>query len=234
MAKTKTIENLFVLLAIFSDLLPILLFAIFFKSIKSKRIIWVLIAFTVFDFITNLSLYYLIPPNYHNFIYPAFTLFECLFFAGFFYYTISKAATRKLILYITQVFSICLLGYYFYLFFIVRNIPVLDSIPIGIESILIFIFSFLYFYEQLNNTSNFFIYSQASFWGVLGILIYLSGSFFIYIFANQLSIQELNKYWVITNISSIVKNIFFTIAIYIQANESLKKPPGKYNLYPSN
>ncbi len=69
----------------------------------------------------------------------------------------------------------------------------------------------------------------------LGILLYLSGSFFIYIFANQIDKNELGKYWIITNIASIIKNIFFAIAIYIQANQSLKKSSKKnYNLYPPN
>jgi hypothetical protein len=113
--------------------------------------------------------------------------------------------------------------------------PVLDSIPIGIETILIFVFAFFYFFEQMNDTTDLFIYNKPSFWAVLGILLYLSGSFFIYIFANQITIKELGKYWIITNIASILKNILFAIAIYIQANQSQKKSSKKnYNLYPPN
>jgi len=234
LAKTKTIENLFVLLAIYSDLLPILLFVFFFRSIKSKRFIWIITAFTIFDFITNLSLYHFIPPNYHNYIYPVFTIFESLFFSIFFYNIVSKSTTKRIILLISAIFLFSLIAYYYYTYFIIKQFSVLDSIPIGIETILIFIFSFFYFYEQLNHTTNLFIYNEASFWGVLAILLYLAASFFIYIFANQISIQELNKYWIITNIGVILRNIFFTVAIYIQANESIKKPPKNYNFYPSN
>jgi hypothetical protein len=234
LAKTKTIENLFVLLAIYSDLLPILLFVFFFRSIKSKRFIWIITAFTIFDFITNLSLYHFIPPNYHNYIYPVFTIFESLFFSIFFYNIVSKSRTKRIILLISAIFLFSLIAYYYYTYFIIKQFSVLDSIPIGIETILFFIFSFFYFYEQLNHTTNLFIYNEASFWGVLAILLYLAASFFIYIFANQISIQELNKYWIITNIGVILRNIFFTVAIYIQANESIKKPPKNYNFYPSN
>ena len=125
--------------------------------------------------------------------------------------------------------------YYYYTYYVLRSRPVLDSIPIGIETILIFVFTFFYFYEQLNDTTSLFIYSKPSFWAVLGILLYLAGSFFIYIFANQISVKELGKYWIITNISSILKNIFFAIAIYIQANQPAKNASGKnYNLYPLN
>jgi hypothetical protein len=234
LAKTKTIENLFVLLAIYSDLLPILLFVFFFRNIKSKRFIWIITAFTIFDFITNISLYHFIPPYYHNFIYPVFTIFESLFFSIFFYNIVSKSRTKRIILLISAIFLFSLIAYYYYTYFIIKQFSVLDSIPIGIETILIFIFSFFYFYEQLNHTTNLFIYNEASFWGVLAILLYLAASFFIYIFANQISIQELNKYWIITNIGVILRNIFFTVAIYIQANESIKKPPKNYNFYPSN
>ena len=132
------------------------------------------------------------------------------------------------------IFSICLLGYYYYTYFVLALRPKLDSFPIGIETILIFIFSFFYFFEQMNDTTNLFIYSKPSFWSVLGILLYLSGSFFIYIFANQISAKELSKYWTITNIASIVKNMLFVVAIFIQANQSIKKPPGNFKLYPSH
>ena len=87
----------------------------------------------------------------------------------------------------------------------------------------------------MNNTTELFIYSKPSFWAVLGILLYLSGSFFIYIFANEISLKELEKYWIITNIASILKNIFFAIAIYIQATQHAKNSSKKnYNLYPLN
>ncbi len=191
--------------------------------------------YLLFDFFANLSLLYVIPLSFHNYIYPIFTFAESLFFAGFFYAIIKKQTLKKQVVAITAVFSVLLIVYYYYTYFFLQSRPVLDSIPIGIETILIFVFAFLYFFEQMNDTTDLFIYSKPSFWAVLGILLYLSGSFFIYIFANQIDFKELGKYWIITNIASILKNIFFAIAVYIQANQSLKKSSKKnYNPYPPN
>ena len=234
MAKTKTIENFFISLAIYSDLLPIIILGFFFKNIKNRKVIWILCSYLLFDFIINFSLLYFIPPRFHNTTYPVFTFVESLFFSIFFYSIIKRPSLKKLIIALTVVFLTSLSSYFYYVYFIQKAPVALDSIPIGIETLLVFLFSFLYFFEQMNDTSNLFIYNQASFWGVLGILLYLSGSFFIYIFANEITIKELSKYWIITNISSVIKNVFFAIAIFLEARQSLKKPPKHYNLYPTH
>jgi hypothetical protein len=80
----------------------------------------------------------------------------------------------------------------------------------------------------MNDTFTLFIYTKPAFWVILGIVLYLAGSFFVYIFASYLTEDELAKYWVITNIFSILKNIFFCIAIYINAHPS--KESLKYDL----
>ena len=99
--------------------------------------------------------------------------------------------------------------------------------PIGFETILILIFSFYYLYEQMNDNQNLFIYSNYSFWVILGFMIYLAGSFFIYIFANQT--QEAIKYWYFTNIFSILKDLFFIIALLLNAHGTVKKHQKKHS-----
>ncbi len=137
-----------------------------------------------------------------------------------------KKSLKKAVLVTSVVLALTSIGYYYYTYFYsysgLRRTVHLDSVPIAIETIAIFLFSFFYFYEQISDTENLFVYNQPSFWAVLGILIYLAGSFFVYISANSLTIKQLQEYWVITNIASIVKNIFFVIAIYLQASNMLK------------
>jgi hypothetical protein len=99
----------------------------------------------------------------------------------------------------------------------------LDSIPIGIETILIFVYTIYYLYELFKNPEVQFINRTFSFWFVLGIVVYLSGSFFFYILANHVPIEELSKYWPLTYVFDIVKNIFFAIGIYIYAKQFSKK-----------
>jgi voltage-gated potassium channel Kch len=126
----------------------------------------------------------------------------------------------------------------FSLFIIIYNLETkvagIDSIPIGIEAILILIFSFYYFYEQMKDVSTLFIYGRFHFWIVLGMMIYLAGSFFIYIYASQLETHEVAKYWIFTNIFSIIKSILFTIAIFINGSQSTKKNRQAYPAFTLN
>jgi len=239
LAKTKTIENLFVNLAIYSDLLPVFLFFLFFKRIKENKSAWIIISYLFFDFLINLALlYYIIPYSYHNRTYPIATFFESLFFAYFFYLILEKKSLRKKVISASILLSLTSLIYYFYTYYYtdiaIKRSVYLDSVPIAIETIAIFLFSFFYFFEQINDPTNLFVYNKPSFWCVLGILIYLAGSFFVYISANSISLQQLLQYWIITNIASIIKNMFFAIAILLMANQTVKRKPLKYPSYTLN
>jgi hypothetical protein len=97
----------------------------------------------------------------------------------------------------------------------------LDSIPIGVETILIFFFTFLYFQEQLKNASQFLNKSYFTLIAI-GILIYLGGSFFIYLLANNLAYKDLDQYWVITYVFELIKNALFIIAMFLFAKEQSK------------
>jgi hypothetical protein len=110
----------------------------------------------------------------------------------------------------------------------------IDSIPIGVEAICILIFAFYYLYEQMKDVSTLFIYGRYHFWIVLGMMIYLAGSFFIYIYASQLPEKLVAQYWIFTNIFSIIKNIFFTIAIFVNGSQSTKKNKRAYPAFTLN
>ena len=89
----------------------------------------------------------------------------------------------------------------------------LDTIPIGVETILLFIYIFIFFYDTLRSTKQVDIYNNFGFWIAVGILLYLGVSFFFYILANDMLIDEIDQYWVVTFIAEMIKNIMFCIAI---------------------
>jgi len=98
----------------------------------------------------------------------------------------------------------------------------LDSIPIGIESILLFIYIFYFFYEFSKQVKDTFIYNHYTFWIGVGIMIYLGGSFFFYILINNLSASEEKAFGNMTYVAEILKNLLFAISIYL-----FKKNPVK-------
>jgi len=114
---------------------------------------------------------------------------------------------------------------FFYIFFIVYTATVkvnqLDSVSIGIETIIVLIFSFYLFYELLNEPKVIFINNDYRFWIILGMVIYLAGTFFIYIYANTVTIRELVKFLFLTYVFYIIKDIFFVIGIIVHSKKQL-------------
>jgi hypothetical protein len=95
-------------------------------------------------------------------------------------------------------------------------------VPIGIETILVFIFIFFFLYEQLKEAKSTPIYDNYFFWVSIGLFIYLGGSFFIYLMANTINYKELIKYWFFTYIVEIIKNLLFIFAILIRHKQPNK------------
>ncbi|MDB5196305.1 MAG: hypothetical protein JWP88_676 [Flaviaesturariibacter sp.] len=206
---TKTIENLFVYCAIYSSLIPAILFLAFFKKAKNSILITVVSVYVLVEFVTNVVTAFL-PLSVVKVLYSGFTIVEYLLFAICFYLLIKSSLIKKGIVVLSSLFFVFAIFY-----FIFTKYKTLDSIPIGIETLLILTYAFYYLYEEMNNPSQILIYNKYSFWIVGGIMIYLAGSFFIYVFANQVDAKTFRQYWMFTNIFTILKNIFFSISILV-------------------
>jgi hypothetical protein len=124
-----------------------------------------------------------------------------------FYNIIQNQLFRKIIL-ASSIFFLAIVIFNFH-----PSNKTFDSLPIGIETILIIIYAFYYLFEQMNDLTDSFIYNRYHFWIAIGILLYLGGSFFIYIFADKVDSQILDDYWFLTYVFYIIKNIFFAIGI---------------------
>lgn len=220
MAKTNTIESFFNYLDFYSNFLPILFFLVYFKKSRGKRVLWFIVIYALYNYLTALGTITFYSTTMQAFLYAYFTLLEYLLFTFVFYILINNKRFKKLII----LLSICFIAFFipYNIFGTIRGI---DSTPIGIETILILIFSFYYFYEQMQDIENsIFIYNKYSFWLIIGMMLYLSGCFFIYIYTSYLPDDKtILKYWIFTNVFSMLKNIFFTIAIIIHAYQSHKK-----------
>src|SRR2546423_6516779 len=183
---TKSIENLFIYLAAITDLLIILAF--FFLKQKTKKDKRIRIIF-IYCF-SSLLLNYIgehLSKDFLYLFYALFTLIEYLIFTSFFWMFIISPKMKKWIIFLSCAFVSFVLGY-----LIVSGRIRIDSLCIGIETILILIYTFYYFYEEMKDTSDSFIYNKYQFWVISGILIYLAGSFFIYIYANQVKATVLS------------------------------------------
>ena len=146
-----------------------------------------------------------------SFFLNLFTFLEFTSFAFFFWKIIPKNNIKLGILITYLIFSSCLAVYYLY-----GNFSVFDSIPVSTESILIFIYSIFFFYIELSKPQVLFIYNTPDFWIILGMLIYLSGSFFIFSFADKISKEDVETFWSLTLIFNTLKNLFFSVGFSIK------------------
>ena len=199
-----------------------LLLPLCFILIKGKfkhRILALLVLYGTL-FFGVLFIFQSLPQNFvNNYFQGLYTLLEYSFFAYFFWFTIQSKGFRKIILLISILF-----GLYQFFYITSVNFIRLDSISIGIETILVFIYIFYFFYEFSKNTKDVFIYNHYGFWLAVGIMIYLGGSFFFYILINSLTDNEIDKFSNMTYVAEIIKNLLFTFSIFIYKKHPVNKP----------
>jgi hypothetical protein len=207
---TKTIEDLFVYLATGADVLILLLLLLFFRKCKHEKSLWAIFAYCFLSIAINHFIDVFYKNNFKYFFYALYTVIEFFTFTYLIWQEIKSQRFKKIMIVISILFLTFIVLYYS-----LEKYRIIDSIPIGLETILVLIGCFYYLFEQMNDTNNLFIYSKYQFWIISGIMIYLAGCFFIYIFGSQLDKEFLVKYWFLTNIFYIIKNIFFCTAILL-------------------
>lgn len=207
---TKTIENLFYYLHYVTDILVIVLCLLFISKIRKEPPLLLIALYSFTDLSLNaLSDFFHIVIN--PYIWSSFTYFEYFIFTYIIWIHLKRKKVKNVIIGLSILFVL-----FSTIYNIITNFTSYDSMPIGVETILILVFSFYYLYEQMNDTSTLFIYNKYQFWLVIGFMIYLAGSFFINIFANHLMGDEtLSKYWFLTNVSFSIMNILFAIAFLL-------------------
>ncbi len=219
MDKIQIIEKLFFDIVTYSYLLLPLTFLITIQKTRKTfpffiyGFIFFLFLFFVDDFTTTA-----LRKLYSN----SYTFLEYLFFTLILRNEIKNQKFRTTIV----ILSILFLSFQVF-YFLNSSFLKVDTIAIGFETILLFIYILFFFYYYFKKIEDRYIYNEPSFWFVLGILIYLGSSFFIFILANHLSNNEVQKYLIVANITEILKNLLFTTAMIMYANQPKKTKPEK-------
>ena len=206
--KIQIIEKLFYFIVTSSYLLLPVGF-LFIRGKQRDIFPIVMLAYGVIFFALLFSYDYL-PREFRKAFQSGYTFLEYSFFSFFIGYNILNKKFRGIMIILTIAFFLFQIIYYFE-----TKLIRLDSIPIGIETILILIYVIYYFYDFYKRPTSFFIYSHYCFWVSIGILIYLGGSFFFYILINHLDISQVNTFGNLTYVAEIIKNVMFLSAILI-------------------
>lgn len=210
-----------VLFSQYSTVLPILVFLLFLKKTRGWHL-WVIFFYCIYSFSNDTVILYRFNQgeSVKGFLY-CFTIIEYLIFASFLFSILINKTIKRILIFVSLLFTISCL----YLIFM-ETLKKFDSFQASVSAILLIAFCIVYLFEQINKPEITFIYASYKFWIITGILIYLAATLFLYGFADSLPADVAREYWIISHISNVLKNILFSIAIFIHA-KSLKPPQPK-------
>lgn len=224
MEKIQTIEKLFYDITNFSYLLIPLAILLFHSSKSDMKTPYAILIYAIVCFFC-LFYFHELSPKLRKYYYTLYTTFEYSAFAFLLYKFIKNKKAKSIILILSSLFFVFQI-----IFLFVSKKYRLDSIPIGVETILIFSFIIYKFFELSKNIDGTVISSNYIFWVAVGILIYLGGSFFFYILINHLNEEQIQIFGILANLTEILKNIVFAIALYIYFKYSTKPTASQNNI----
>jgi hypothetical protein len=176
-------------------------------------VLWVILFYCIYSFLSDIIIIAFSKNqenqsiHYSYILLSLFTVIEYSVFSFCIYSLLRSQILKKIILIGGSLFVVLCIYYYFN-----SKNYVIDSIPMVIESIALIILVLFYFYEKLLYPTNIFIYSTYHFWIVTGMLIYISGTFFLFIYSDVYKDMNL---WVINLVFNTLKNILFSIAFLV-------------------
>jgi len=186
---------------------------------KSKKSYFSLIAFYSFYCIfsdlvlSKLSLKYLESELYS---FRLFTIIEYSIITFFIFQLIESDLFKRLIKIGSIIFIIVsILDIY------TSSFTSFDSLPSGIESILVLSYCLFFVYEKMTSTDFSF---NGTIWITIGFILFFSGTFFLFILSqnNFKDSSFILTYGYIVAIFNIIKNLFITIGIFSESNNSKK------------
>jgi hypothetical protein len=100
-----------------------------------------------------------------------------------------------------------------------------DSFPSGIECILIISYCIFFLFEKIKEPDSLFLYNTPMFWVVVGLILYFSGTFFLYIYSqNNVGDENFQKTYMFVNSGfNILKMLLISVAFLVKPpKESFK------------
>lgn len=199
-----------------STLLPLAFFLIFKRKNKEKslKVILFYIIYCILNEVLLLVFSYLRSKNGIFITFASFTVFEFSFFCLFYRYALPVIFVKNSILILWLIFLIFATIDFFY----INKEHDFDSLTTGIENIVIIILCIYYIAAQLRGSYSLSVYSTFDFWVIISFLIYLSGTLFLYIMAeNMLNDKKFQmQYNVINAAFNLLKNILLSVAMLMK------------------
>jgi uncharacterized membrane protein YgdD (TMEM256/DUF423 family) len=192
---------------------------LFFFSKKKQRGLWFIAFYLFYSMLTDLVLNKLSLKFFDSEIY-SYRLFTIVEFSVLSFYLLKELVSDKFRLFIK--ISSIVFGAFVLFDLLTGTLNEFDSIPTGVESILILCSSLLVLYEKIIKNED---YNVSSIWISVGIVLFFSGTFFLFILSesnfNDSAFSETYSY--ILASFKIISYVLFSIGILLE-NKNLFKP----------
>ena len=193
-------------------IIPVIFYLLLFKRISDKGL-RVIVFLLIIGFGADLYSIYLGKIGRANFsTYNLFIIAESLLLFLYFYLILTSTLHRSIIIFITLVYTIVFLGYYFK---IDGNKNYLDICAV-IENIIVIFLSIVYFFKEISKPDNLDFQKKSQFWVVCSYLIYSAGTLFLFLYINTLPKSEQQNDYVLNYIFLIPKSILLSIAMFMK------------------
>jgi hypothetical protein len=221
LGQTSTLINtldIILQISVFSELLPVIFYVLNRKRINQKNL-RVIVLLVSISFITDLISLYLVSIRKPNFtLYNSFILIEGVLL--FYYFSlILKIKYMKHFIFILSV--VYFLFWFYYLYNI--GFKTYADLIISFENIAILILSLIYYFRQLRQTEDIVIYSNSHFWIVSAYLVYIAGTFFLFLYIPSLSLDEQQNYYWLNYIFVMIKTVMLCVAMFMKDPKQSKK-----------
>jgi len=209
-------------LSIHSGFLPIIIFLLFLNRNKENKL-WVIFLYVALSLVTDYS-YDIInhitgdEKKTNFYVSSCFTIIEFTLCTLFIFYNINARSLKNIVLICSGLFFPVSVFNLFQ-----KGIADFDSLTASVECILIIFFSILFLYDQIREPELVFIYTSKKFWIIVAVLLYLSSTLFLFMYAAEFTKREKNYYWSINFTFNILKNLLFAVAFLLKKDSLLKR-----------
>ena len=214
------ILKVIIYIGIFSQLLPLVFFLLFKRNTKEKslRVIFYYILYCIVNESLGFYLHQIHQDDLYIFTFAFFTVAEFSFFCLFYFYVLPNPNHKKFIFPIW----LCFVVFSLIDFFFMNRMEGFDSFTSGLQTIFIIGLCIYYLVIQIKGKTDLYIYSTSNFWIIITFLISLSGTFFLYILAeNMIKNQKfVDLYNIINSFFNLLKNVLLSIAMMMKSDQT--------------
>lgn len=177
---------------------------------KTKKTLGILSVFLVLNVIIEIVAFLISEYSINNmFVFHIHTVIEFAFVVWVALKIIKPVRATEIAIILPAAFLVFSIIDAFY----IENLDSLNSLPRGIEGLIVIAISVFFFYRLFNSEENFDLLKYPYFWLFSGWLIYFSGTFFLFIYNNMAGFTI--TFPVIHSVLNILLNLVFTYTLWL-------------------